>query len=71
MENQDKKTLEEIKEIIESFDKDFDDPIEALQDIARIMKIDKQISDFIDDDEDEDDEDWEDENFDEESEDED
>ena len=46
--------LEDIKRIIDQFDKDFDDPYDALQDIADTLGIDKKINEY-DDDEEEDD----------------
>lgn len=44
------KTVEEIRQIIEQYDPDFDVPEAALQDIANILKIEKEICDYDDDD---------------------
>lgn len=47
-------SLDDIKEVIERFDKDFDDPYEALQEIAEILGIKKSIAEYDDEDDDED-----------------
>lgn len=59
---EDKNTLDEIRTIIDQFDKDFDDPLAALQNVADVLGIDKNIAEDDDDDlwEDDDDEDDED-----------
>ena len=46
------KAVEEISQIIDQFDPDFDIPEAALQDIANILDIDKAICDYDDDDDD-------------------
>lgn len=45
-------SLDDIKEVIERFDKEFDDPYEALQEIAEILGIKKSIAEYDDDDDD-------------------
>jgi len=44
------KTVEEIRQIIEQYDPDFDVPEAALQDIAELLGIKKYICDYDDDD---------------------
>ena len=56
-------TLDDIKEIIEGFDNDFDDPFEALQEIADLLGIKKKISECEDDDDDDLPEDEDDDDF--------
>lgn len=46
----DRNTLDEIKTVIDQFDKDFDDPLAALQNIADLLGIDKTIAEDDDDD---------------------